>query len=157
MNKESNSHYYTLGLQPGASPSEIKSAFRRLVKLYHADKDQSLDAEMKYREIQTAYRALLKQSSVSNTATAPNPSKQATQTAEDTAARYRTEPQRQTQRVTWSKEATEEFFFKKSESDEQLTSFNIYLAGFFAAFALTSYWSNLLIPNSQILTSMKIA
>jgi len=59
--RERESYYYILGVQPGASTAEIKSAFRRLVKLYHADQDQSLDAEMKYREIQTAYRELLKQ------------------------------------------------------------------------------------------------
>ena len=57
MNKQRN-HYYILGLQPEASPGEIKSAFRRLVKLYHPDQDQSLDAEMRYREIQAAYEAL---------------------------------------------------------------------------------------------------
>jgi len=58
-NRERDSYYYILGVQPGTSTAEIKSAFRRLVKLYHADKDHSLDAEMKYREIQTAYKALL--------------------------------------------------------------------------------------------------
>jgi len=58
MNKERDSYYYVLGLQPGASSAEIKSAFRRLVKLYHADHDKSLDAEVKYKEISEAYRVL---------------------------------------------------------------------------------------------------
>ena len=58
MNTERD-YFFILGLQPGASPAEIKSAFRRLVKLYHPDHDQSLDAEVKYKEIRTAYKALL--------------------------------------------------------------------------------------------------
>ena len=53
-----NDHFYALGLQPGASPSEIKAAFRRLAKLYHPDHDRSLDAEVKYKEIRAAYEAL---------------------------------------------------------------------------------------------------
>ena len=76
MNKENNSHYYTLGLQPGASPSEIKSAFRRLVKLYHVDKDQSLDAEMKYKEIREAYGTLIKRPIVNKTGIESNFQKQ---------------------------------------------------------------------------------
>lgn len=58
-NREHDSYYYILGIQPGASADEIKSAFRRLTEQHHVDNDQSLDAEMKYMEIQTAYRALL--------------------------------------------------------------------------------------------------
>jgi len=58
MNKEQDYYYYILGLKPGASLDEIESAFRRLVKLYCADRDQSLDAEMKYREIQVADNVL---------------------------------------------------------------------------------------------------
>ena len=75
MNKDRDSYYFILGLQPGASPEEIKSAFRRLVKLYHADHDKSLDAEMKYREIREAYGALIKQTVTNKSATASNFSK----------------------------------------------------------------------------------
>ena len=57
--KEERDLYYTLGLEPGASSNEIKTAFRRLTKLYHPDRDHSLDAEVKYREIREAYKALL--------------------------------------------------------------------------------------------------
>jgi len=76
MNKEHSSYYYILGLQPGASPDEIKSAFRRLVKLYHADHDQSLDAEMKYREIREAYGALIRQTVTNKSDSASDFSKQ---------------------------------------------------------------------------------
>ena len=58
MNVERDSFYRTLGIQPGASPTEIKAAYRRLVKLYHPDYDKSLDAEVKYKEIRTAYKIL---------------------------------------------------------------------------------------------------
>ena len=75
-------YYYTLGLQPGASSSEIKSAFRRLVKLYHADKDHSLDAEMKYKEIQAAYKELLKRLSVNQAGSGINSSRHTTGTSE---------------------------------------------------------------------------
>ena len=144
MNKEHISYYYTLGLQPGASSAEIKSAFRRLVKLYHADHDQSLDAEMKYREIQTAYKELLRQASAGGTATAPNSSKQTTQTTEGTTAWPRAESQQQTQRVTWSEEDADEFFYQKSESSKHVT-FKMLFLGFFTAFALTSFWGNVLV------------
>ena len=50
--------FYILGLQPGASPAEIKAEYRRLARLYHPDHDQSLDAEVKYNEIRIAYEAL---------------------------------------------------------------------------------------------------
>ena len=66
--------YYTLGLKPGASPAEIKSAFRRLAKLYHPDRDQSLDAEVKYREIRTAYKMLLDKRIPRETGAAAGPS-----------------------------------------------------------------------------------
>jgi hypothetical protein len=58
MNAQRDSFYITLGLRPGASPVEIKTAYRQLAKLYHPDHDQSLDAEVKYREIRAAYEAL---------------------------------------------------------------------------------------------------
>ena len=76
MNKNHDSYYYILGLQPGASPAEIKSAFRRLVKLYHPDHDQSLDAEMKYKEIRDAYGLLIKQAISNKSDSASNPSRQ---------------------------------------------------------------------------------
>ena len=86
MNKERDSYYYILGLQPGASLGEIKSAFRRLVKLYHADHDQSLDAEMKYREIQAAYKELLKQPFTGNSGDKPDSPKRTARASENVAA-----------------------------------------------------------------------
>ena len=53
-------HYLALGLQRGATQEEIHSAFRQVAKLYHPDKDASLDAEMRYHEARIAYDVLRK-------------------------------------------------------------------------------------------------
>jgi molecular chaperone DnaJ len=54
--------YEVLGLKPGASQEEIKSAYRKLVKKYHPDRYQGNPladlAEEKLREINGAYDAL---------------------------------------------------------------------------------------------------
>lgn len=52
--------YVVLGLKRGATESEIRSAYRRLVKLYHPDKDNSLDAQVRYRDVRLAYDILCK-------------------------------------------------------------------------------------------------
>ena len=84
MNKEHDSScYHTLELQPGASPDEVKAAFRRLVKLYHPDRDQSLDAEVKYNEIRVAYKMLRQHSFTGSAGIESNSSEQATQAPEN--------------------------------------------------------------------------
>lgn len=59
--------YEVLGVKPGASQDEIKSAYRKLIKQYHPDKfgDNPLKnlAEEKMREINEAYDALTKNNS----------------------------------------------------------------------------------------------
>ncbi|MCB2148393.1 MAG: DnaJ domain-containing protein [Deltaproteobacteria bacterium] len=56
--------YTILGLAPGASKVEIKSAYRRLAAQYHPDKVQHLGkefqimAEARFKEIQQAYDEL---------------------------------------------------------------------------------------------------
>ena len=56
--------YEVLGLKPGATQDEIKSAYRKLIKQYHPDKyiDNPLKdlAEEKMRQINDAYDALTK-------------------------------------------------------------------------------------------------
>lgn len=53
-----------LGLQPGASPAEVKAAYRKLAKEYHPDKVASLGEELrdlaskKMKEINAAYKRL---------------------------------------------------------------------------------------------------
>jgi hypothetical protein len=56
--------YEILGLNPEATPEEIKSAYRKLAQQYHPDKMAHMGeefrdlAEKKFKEIQEAYRAL---------------------------------------------------------------------------------------------------
>ncbi|MCE5220289.1 MAG: DnaJ domain-containing protein [Clostridium sp.] len=62
--------YEVLGIQPGASQDEIKSAYRKLIKQYHPDKfiDNPLKnlAEEKIIEINEAYDTLTKNSGKNN-------------------------------------------------------------------------------------------
>jgi DnaJ domain/Protein of unknown function (DUF1232) len=56
-----------LGVSPGASPDEIRQAYRRLANQYHPDKVSHLGeefrllAEKRFKEIQAAYRYLMKE------------------------------------------------------------------------------------------------
>lgn len=53
------SAYQTLGVEVGASPEEIKKAYRRLARQYHPDlNDGDPEAEKKFKEIQAAYQEL---------------------------------------------------------------------------------------------------
>jgi DnaJ like chaperone protein len=59
-------YYRVLGLEPGASPEEIKKAYRNLSRKYHPDMVASLgeefrrDAEEKMKEINEAYDRLIR-------------------------------------------------------------------------------------------------
>ena len=51
-------YYDTLGVGKGASPEDIKSAFRNLARKYHPDVSQEPDAEDRFKEINEAYAVL---------------------------------------------------------------------------------------------------
>lgn len=58
-----------LGLQPGASPDEIRRAYRKLAKKYHPDRNPSAAAADQFIAIQSAYEQLLHpESIIDNTA-----------------------------------------------------------------------------------------
>jgi len=65
--KNPDSAYKILEIAPGATASEIKSAYRRMAKKYHPDKLQHMDeayrkgAEEKFRKVQEAYEQLQKE------------------------------------------------------------------------------------------------
>ena len=51
-------YYETLGVQRGASPEDLKSAFRKLAREYHPDVSESANAEEQFKEINEAYGVL---------------------------------------------------------------------------------------------------
>lgn len=53
------SPYTILGLKPGASRRDVRNAYRKLVKKYHPDVNQSPGAAEKFIEITQAYNTLL--------------------------------------------------------------------------------------------------
>ncbi|KAK9529150.1 hypothetical protein VZT92_013264 [Zoarces viviparus] len=56
--ESSRSYYDTLRVEPSASDSHIKKAFRKLAIQYHPDKNKSADAEKTFGEIAEAYKVL---------------------------------------------------------------------------------------------------
>lgn len=51
-------YYDTLGVEPGASDSEIKTAYRRLARKYHPDVSKEAGAEDRFKAVNEAYEAL---------------------------------------------------------------------------------------------------
>lgn len=55
---EKRDYYEILGVGKNASKPEIKSAYRKLAKKYHPDRNKEPDAETKFKEVQEAYEIL---------------------------------------------------------------------------------------------------
>ncbi len=51
-------HYAVLGVRPGASDAEIRTAFRRLARQYHPDVNPRPEAGDRFRAVVTAYEVL---------------------------------------------------------------------------------------------------
>lgn len=56
MNKRD--YYEVLGIEKGSSAQQIKSAYRKMAKQYHPDRNKEADAETKFKEVQEAYEVL---------------------------------------------------------------------------------------------------
>ena len=52
-------YYNILGLPNNASNEEIRKKYRKLVMLYHPDKNPDLTAQVKFLEITQAYNILI--------------------------------------------------------------------------------------------------
>lgn len=53
-----NDLYATLGVETVASEAAIKSAYRRKASEFHPDRNPSIDAATRFREVQEAYEIL---------------------------------------------------------------------------------------------------
>ncbi|HEX7916236.1 DnaJ domain-containing protein, partial [Rudaea sp.] len=51
-------YYDILGVKPGATEAEIKTAYRKLAKKYHPDVSKEAGAEEKFKSVNEAYEAL---------------------------------------------------------------------------------------------------
>ena len=58
MTTTTTDYYALLGVDPGATTAQIKSAYRKLAKQYHPDVNTSSDAAERFREITEAYDTL---------------------------------------------------------------------------------------------------
>jgi curved DNA-binding protein len=55
---EFKDYYKTLGVEPGASDADIKSAYRRLARKFHPDVSKEAGAEERFKAINEAYEVL---------------------------------------------------------------------------------------------------
>ena len=55
---EKRDYYESLGVGRGASPEELKGAYRSLAKQYHPDVNKDPGAEERFKEINEAYAVL---------------------------------------------------------------------------------------------------
>ena len=91
-------HYQLLGLKPGASPEEMKQAYRDLVKVWHPDRFLHDDrmralAQDKLKEINGAYEMLKAQAFQDSIAPEPTAARETeTTAAASSPARHRTAP-----------------------------------------------------------------
>ncbi|MBV8782571.1 MAG: DnaJ domain-containing protein [Gammaproteobacteria bacterium] len=55
---EYHDYYKVLGVERGASPEAIKTAYRRLARKFHPDVSKEKNAEARFKEVQEAYEVL---------------------------------------------------------------------------------------------------
>lgn len=55
---DTENFYTILGLEPGASDSDIREAYRKLARIYHPDSDHEESSEQDFRKLSEAYTVL---------------------------------------------------------------------------------------------------
>ena len=107
--------YRILGVAPGATEKQIKSAYRKLALRYHPDRNHSQDAKQKFEVITEAYHQLMDLKE--------QPSSEATLHEEWVASevmRRERERMRRQARARQEKKKEEEDYFKKREWHDSL-------------------------------------
>ncbi len=126
-------HYKTLGLSPGSSQKEIKTAYRRLALKYHPDRNRSAGASKKFQEITTAYEYLTKQYQEVSSAS-PTPEERM---AREVYQRERARMYRQA-RARWEQKRKEQEYFDRPEWHDPLLLLRYFLHGFALLFAISA-------------------
>ena len=158
MNEEIDYFYRILGLRPGASSAEIKSAYRNLAKFYHPDRDKSPDSEIMYREIRVAYEKLLNWDRSGKTSAGASDSrgspKRATRTSSNNRAHSRQTAgtsygSRNSSKQTWTAEEWEIWrrvhFPRKAHEGifSNIHLSNVFYSALFAALSCASFETRL--------------
>jgi curved DNA-binding protein len=55
---EFKDYYGTLGIEPTATPEQVKRSFRKLARKFHPDVSKEPDAERRFKDVAEAYKAL---------------------------------------------------------------------------------------------------
>lgn len=103
-------YYKVLGLSPGATSKQIKTAYRKLALKYHPDRNTSSGAKQLFQEITEAYNFLLEHPDQG----APRASSYDDRVASEVMRRERERMQKQA-RARQEKKRKEEEYFKRPE------------------------------------------
>ncbi|SVD83013.1 uncharacterized protein METZ01_LOCUS435867, partial [marine metagenome] len=58
MTTSKRDHYEALGVDRGATPEDLKKAFRTQALKYHPDRNKEADASDRFKEVNEAYQVL---------------------------------------------------------------------------------------------------
>lgn len=125
--------YKVLGLSPGASEKQVKSAYRRLALKYHPDRNTDPGAKQKFQEVTAAYRFITEH---------PEPAGDEAPSYQDRVAsevlRRERERMRKQANARRDRKKREEDYFKRPEWHDPLLILRYMLHAFALLFAAAS-------------------